>query len=63
MHWHYDMTAMLAAREADIAHNAHNPSTRDENPQTVRPDSIELVVELLVVSYVTELKIVLRIAF
>jgi len=63
VHRHHDMTAMLATREAHITHNAYDASTRNEDPKAMRPDSIQLVMKSLVVSYVTELEIVLWVAF
>jgi len=58
----HDHVATVAfARKADIADNADQPTSRDEDPQAVAPDVIEFIVERLVVRNKTELAFVLRI--
>lgn len=54
-------TAVLPPREANVAHDADEPTTRDEGVETLLPDLVQFDEELFVVGDVAELTVALAV--
>ncbi len=53
------MTSMPFSRQAHIAHNANQPSSRHKNAEGVLPNLIQFVVKSLVIGHKSQLAFVL----
>jgi hypothetical protein len=57
------MLAMLAARQADVPDDAHEPAARDQRAKAMLPHLVELVMEGVIIFYEPKLVFVRGIFF